>query len=169
MINLAQMTEQDFEKMAQEINEISEAKSESELLELIGNALHDSGFTVSTSKSSHIIQPKMFNEETERFSMAKSFNFVEDRKPFASDDAKKEGKKFWDRSKDKLQKIICNDPDIKDLILGNGTLKDLIILGIPLVLTALGLATISPVFLAIIGAVFALIVKVGFRAYCGLT
>ena len=168
MINLSQMTEQDYEKMAQEINEISQTKSETELLELIGTALHDSGLTVSTNKSSQIVQPKMFNENKEKFSVLKSLNFVVESEPLTPDDAKNEGEKFWYRFKDKLQKVICSDSRIKELITGNGTLKDFIVAGIPLVLVALGLATINPIFLAIIAAVFALIVKVGFQAYCEL-
>lgn len=168
MINLSQMTEQDYEKMAQEINEISQTKSETELLELIGTALHDSGLTVSTSESSEIVQPKMFNENKEKFSVAKSFDFVVKSEPLTQNDAKEEGEKFWYRFKDKLQDVICTDSRIKELITGNGTLKDFIVAGIPLVLAALGLITINPVFLAIIAAVFALILKVGFKAYCEL-
>jgi len=80
--------------------------------------------------------------------------------------AKKEGKKFWKRFKDKLQKNICNDPKIKELLAGKGSLKDYLITGIPLVLAALGLGVLNPVTLAIIATVFALIIKVGFEAYC---
>lgn len=166
MINLAQLTEQDFEKMAQEIQTISETKSENEIFELIGNALHDSGMTVSTSKTFDIIHPKMYNESLEKFSMEKSFDFVADTEPLTAEDAKEEGRNFWKRFKDKLKSAICNDSKIRDLLTGDGTLKDYLIAGVPLILAALGLGAINPLLLAIIAAVFALIVKVGFQAYC---
>lgn len=166
MINLAQLTESDFEKMALEINEISQTKSESELLELIGNALHDSGMTVSTNDSFEIISPKMFDEGIERFSIVKSFNFVADTNALRPTDAKKEGEKLWKRLKDKLRAVICNDPRIKELITESGTLKDFLIAGIPLLLGALGLGVLNPVLLAIIAAIFALILKIGFQEYC---
>lgn len=166
MINLAQLTEADFEKMAQEINEISEKQSEESLLAILGNALHDSGLTVSSSNSFAILQPKMFNEGIEKFSMKKSMDFVSETDPLTPNDAEAEGRRFWQRFKDKLRAAICNDSKIKELLEGDGTLKDYLIIGIPLILAALGVAVLNPVWLAIIAAVFALIMKVGFQAYC---
>ncbi len=166
MINLAQLSEVDFEKMAQEINEISETKSEEALFAIIGNALHDSGLTVSSSNSFEILNPKMFSEVTEKFNMKKSLEFVSETEPLSPDDAQAEGKKFWQRFKDKLKVTICNDAKIKALLTGDGTLKDYLIAGIPLVLTALSIGVLNPLALAIIAAVFALIIKVGFLAYC---
>ena len=55
---------------------------------------------------------------------------------------------------------------IKELLEGDGTLKDYLIAGIPLILAALSIAALNPLALAIIAAVFALIIKVGFQAYC---
>jgi hypothetical protein len=49
---------------------------------------------------------------------------------------------------------------------GDGTLKDYLIAGIPLILAALGIGALNPLALAIVAAVVALIVKVGFQAYC---
>jgi hypothetical protein len=166
MINLAQLTEADFEKMAQEIQEISETQSEDSLLESLGNALHDSGLTISTANSFEILQPKAFNEATEKFSLKKSISFVADRTPITTSEAKEEGRKFWQRFKDKLRSAICNDPKIKELLEGDGSLKDYLIAGIPLILSALGIGALNPLALAIVAAVVALIVKVGFQTYC---
>jgi hypothetical protein len=166
MVNLAQLTEADFEKMAQEIQEISETQTEDSLLETIGNALHDSGLTVSTANSFEILQPKAFSEATEKFSMKRSFSFVSDTTPMSTNEAKEEGRKFWQRFKDKLRSAICNDSKIKELLEGDGTLKDYLIAGIPLILAALGIGALNPLALAIVAAVVALIVKVGFQAYC---
>jgi len=165
MINLAQLTEADFERMAQEINEISETQSEETLLTILGNALHDSGLTISSSNSFEILQPKMFNEGTEKFSMKKSMKFVSDTDPLSPNEAEEEGRRFWQRFKDKLRVTICNDPKIKELFEGDGSLKNYLIIGIPLILAALSI-TLNPLGLVIIATVFALILKVGFQAYC---
>lgn len=166
MINLVQLTEVDFEKMAQEIQEISDQQSEDALFESIGNALHDSGLTTASDNSFEIIQPKVFNEAKEKFSMKKAYSFVADTTPLTIEESKEEGKRFWGRFKDKLKATICNDTKIKALLLGDGTLKEYLIAGIPLILAALGIAALNPLALAIVGAVMALIVKVGFQAYC---
>lgn len=166
MINLAELTETDFERMAQEINEISETQSEESLFGILGNALHDSGLTVDTSNSFKILQPKMFNEDDEKFNMLKSMKFVSETKPLSVNEAEEEGRRFWGRFKDKLKVAICTDSKIKELLKGDGTLKDYLIYGIPLIITALGISTLNPVALTIIASIFALIIKVGFQAYC---
>ena len=166
MVNLAQLTEEDFEKMAQEIDEINETNSEDDLLERIGNALHDSGLTVATGNNFEIIKPKMFNQNLEKFSMKASLDFVADTTPLTTEDAVEEGRRFVGRFKDKLKVVLCNDSKIRDLITGEGTLKDYLIAGVPLVVAALGLTALNPLLLAIVAAVFALIVKVGFQTYC---
>lgn len=163
---LMQLTEQDYEKMADDIIKISMEKSEDDLLLFIGNALHDSGYRVSTSENDDIIEPEMFNHHLEKVNLIKSLNFLMDKQSLTATRAKEDGGKFWRRFKEKLRIAICKDGKIKDIITGNGTLKDYLVIGIPLVLTALGVVTLDPIFLAIIAATFALILKVGFEAYC---
>ena len=165
-MTLAQMTEQDFEQMATEIQRISRNNSDDDLYTAIGKALDDLGYAVATNRSFELIQPKMTSSAGARFSMTRSLDYVANARPAKKTDAKKEGKKFWARFRAKLQSTICNDPKIKELLTGNGTFKDYLIAGIPLVLAALGLSVLNPVLLAIIAAVFALIAKVGFQAYC---
>ncbi len=169
MINLAQLTEQDFALMAEEIDEISEAQSEDSLFEIIGNMLHDSGLTVSNSESYEIVEPKIFNQKKQKFSLKKSVAFVADTNPLTPNEAQKEGKRFWVRFKKKLRSVICNDPKIRELLDGDGNLKDFLTAGIPLVLAALGIIMLNPLALAIIATVFALIVKVGFQVYCDVS
>jgi hypothetical protein len=166
MITLAQLSEADFEKMAQEIQEISDSQTEDSLMEIIGNALHDSGLTTSSDNSFLILQPKAFNEGIEKFSLKKSVSFVADTAPLTSVEAKEEGRRFWRRFRDKLRNAICNDSKIRELLEGDGNLKDYLIAGIPLILAALGIGVLNPLALAIIATVVALIVKVGFQAYC---
>lgn len=166
MINLAQLSEADFEKMAQEITEISETQNERSLLTILGHALHDSGLKVSSANSFEILEPKTANKSNEKFNIKNSLRYVAETDPLTPDEAEAEGKKFWKRFKDKLRTALCNDSKIKQLLEGEGTLKDYLIAGIPMVLSALGIAMLNPVALAIIGASFALIIKVGFQAYC---
>lgn len=101
--------------------------------------------------------------------MTKSVDFVADPSPILPKDAKAEGRKFWHRFEDKLRSSICNDPKIRELLTGDGKLKDYLIAGVPLVTAALGMAALLAPYaplLAILAAVFALIAKVGFQAYC---
>jgi len=165
MYYLSQLTEPEFEIMAEEINE---NKSENELFQLIGEALHNSGFTVSTSNTVGIMQTKMFNQDVESISLIKSIDFLTETEPLSTEEAIEEGGKFWERFKDKLRSVICNDLKIKELIEGDGSLKDFLVIAIPLILAALGITVLSPMLLIVIAAVFALIVKVGFNAYCSL-
>lgn len=166
MINLAELNEQDFEKMATEIQSVSDTNSEKQLFELLGTALHISGYTVANSNSFDIIKPKMYDEKIEKFSILKSIHYYTAKSALSKKEAEEEGKSFWLRFKDKLKIAICNDPKIKELMTGQGKLKDYLIVGIPLVLAALGVAVLNPILLAIVATVFALIVKVGFDAYC---
>lgn len=166
MVQLTQLTENDFEKMAQDINELSESNTENQLLMLIGNALHDSGMTFSTANSFELVTPKMFDQSIENVNLRNIVGFVAETHPLTPNEAENEGKGFWKRFKENLRVEICTNPTIKELMLGDGTLKDYLKVGIPLVLAALGLSVINPLVLTIIAAVFALIIKVGFNAYC---
>jgi hypothetical protein len=166
MINATQLTDADFEKMALEIQEISLDQTEDSLFQTIGNAMHDNGLTVSTEDSMELFQPKAFNEGSEKFNMVKSFSYVSDTMALSAHDAKGEGRSFWTRFKTKLRGTICNDVKIKELLDGEGKLTDFLKTGIPLIIAALGLTVLNPLWLAIIAAVFALILKVGFKTYC---
>ena len=165
---LVHLTEQDFEKMAQDITKISKEKSESELFQVIGNALHDSGYGVSKADNSDLIEPKMFDQTQEKINLLKSVDFVENTDALSAEEAEKEGGRFWRRFTKKLKKMICNNTKFRELLTGESSTKDYLIVGIPLVVTALGMTALNPVLLAIAAAVLALIAKVGFAAYCDL-
>lgn len=167
-MNLAMLNVQDFQKMADEIQEISDTKSEDQLFVAIGNNLHDRGYTVCTAEDSfELIEPKAFDASLEKFSMIKSLEFVENTEPLSEESARKEGRKFWKRFQQKLKTAICNNPQLKDLFAKEGTLKDYLIVGIPIVLAAIGItSTLGPLALALVASIFALIAKVGFETYC---
>ncbi len=165
-MNLIQeLTGADYARMALEITTLSEENEEDDLLESIGNAMHDSGYTTATDDSEDLLQPKMF-DGLEKINLAKAVAFVDDTRALTREKARGEGKKFWKRFKEKLRIAICKDAALADLINGKGTLKQYLTVGIPLVAAALGIGVINPVLLAIIAATFALILKVGFAAYC---
>ncbi len=165
---LMQLSGNNLDNVARDVQKISEEMSETELYAIIGNALHDLGYTVAHSNDFEIITPKAYDEKSELISLYKSVSYVANTKALEKDEALKEGKSFWSRFGEKLRSTICSDPKIKSLITGQGTLKDYLTIGIPMVLAALGVGAINPVLLAIIAASFALIVKVGFKAYCEL-
>jgi hypothetical protein len=89
MTNLAQLTEQNFALMAHEIQDISDNESEDSLFEIIGNALHDGGMTVSDSDSYEIIEPKIYNAKAGELSLKKSVAFVADTTSLTPDNAEK--------------------------------------------------------------------------------
>jgi hypothetical protein len=168
MVNLAQLTEQDFALMADQIEQTSSNESEENLFKTLGNALHDGGYKVCSGTNYEIIEPKMFDQNTEKFNMMKSMKFVQDTSALSAYDAEKEGKKFFKRFKEKANAIICSEPKIKELINGEGTLKEYLMIGIPIVLAALSIAALNPLALTIIATIFAMIIKIGFAAYCDL-
>ncbi|MEL6732266.1 MAG: hypothetical protein AAFP83_14145 [Bacteroidota bacterium] len=166
MINLAEVTDQQLNQMSADIAKISGELSEEELFEVIGNGLHDLRLETGIIDEMVVLQPKGYNGNLDKFNMSAAVRHVQDRNPLSKEEAKEEGKKFWGRFKEQLRLAICQDTKIKELIEGKGALKDYLLIGIPLVVATLGLTALNPVHLAIITTVFALILKVGFKAYC---
>lgn len=67
-----------------------------------------------------------------RISLTEAFEDVGDSTPLEKGQAVEEGRAFWKRFKEKLKNAICNDPKIQELMLGQGSLKDYLMVGIPL-------------------------------------
>ena len=181
---LDELNELDFERIASDIEEMSKM-DEGEIYEIIGNSLKREGYSVvkkarprkaagkakaaRKARGFDIIQPNMmFDDKRKNISPLKAMKFVNEPLLPETDSARDEGRRFWDRFKDQLRKTICNDEKIKTLLTGKGTLKDYLVVGIPIVLSALGIGALSPVMLVVVASVFALILKVGFEAYCEL-
>lgn len=168
MKSLTQLTEADYEKMAQEIEEISKTESEESLYESIGKALRYSGLEVSTDDSFEILRPKALYEPDGIISIKKSFSLVkDDTTAVTQSEDEEEGRTFWDKFKDNLRSVICNDPKIKPLLHSVGTLKEIIKNALPYILTVLGIGLfLTPLASIIVSTVLALILKAGFQAYC---
>lgn len=77
---------------------------------------------------------------------------------------------FWKKFNEKAKQIICKSQVIIDFINNDGKLKikDALKYIIPLIVSALGFTALSPLALAIVVGILALIAKIGFNAYCDL-
>jgi hypothetical protein len=177
-----ELNDLDLEAMANDIETIS-AIDESEIFRIIGNSLFREGYSIDSSDENTNtigthdlgeikllqIKPSLIqNTDIRTISALKSVRFINQPLDHTPEDAESEGKKFWEKFKQKLKEEICSNERIREMILGNGSLKDYLLHGIPIVMVALGIAALNPVILAIIVSVFALIIKVGFQAYCDL-
>ena len=76
MYYLTQLSENDYQNMAAEIQDISETKSDNELFQIIGNSLHNSGLDVSISNTFSTIQPKVFDHVKKALSFYKAIDLV---------------------------------------------------------------------------------------------
>jgi predicted RND superfamily exporter protein len=84
-------------------------------------------------------------------------------------EAEKEGKRFWNKFKNSLKTIICNNPKIQELMNGEGDLTSYLKVITLLLLAALGITLITPILLAAIAAILAIIIKIGFNTYCDVS
>lgn len=160
------MSDVDYQQMADQIQSISDAKSEEELYEVIGNGLYDLGYDVAEDESDAVIAVKHEIASYGQVNLSKAFSFVADNASLTIAAASSKGRGFWDRFEKKVKHFICTNPDIQELMNGNGSLREYVKVAIGLILSALGIVALSPVALGIITAVIALIVKIGWQAYC---
>lgn len=160
---LAALQNQDYEQLAQQVQNISKIKKEDELFEIIGNALYDSGLDVSPLSFPEATIPVTIDGETLKFNALNSLNFVEDTEPLTKEEAKKKGKGLFKRIKNEL----CGNESIKEFFTGKSDLKDNLKIILPVVLGLVSSTlTLGPIGLAIAVAVIALLLKVGYEAYC---
>jgi hypothetical protein len=162
MLTETQLTDAYLDELATEVENLKR-KDDDELYRVIGHGLYDGGLAVSKTLSyPRFIQPRENLLKDGILSAEKSFEFVANVQPTTDAEAKKEGKSFMN----KLKKAICTDSQIQNLLTGQATVKEYLRVGIPLLLTALGATVLSPWTLGVIVAVIALILKVGYTAYC---
>ena len=169
MVNVLNLNEEELEKMALEIETLSRESSKEQLYELIGNSLYDSGLSVVKSDGAvasnyGFLQPAMFDSSVETFSVSKVADYVWHTEPIDKAQAGTFGKNLMK----KVKKVICKNTKIAELFTNDGTLKDNLQMLIPLLLTALGFAALTPLALAIIAGIIALVLKIGYVAYCDI-
>ncbi len=160
-LNLTQLTDNDWKNLTSEIQEISK-RDENDIYTTLGNALYDLGYDVS-DKVNELIKPKMSMASPKQV-----MQYVADTTPITADDAEEKGKKYMERVKEQLKPAICNNPSLKNLIDGVTTLENYLKVLLPAILAALGVAsiTITPVILTLAAGAIALLIKIGFDAYC---
>lgn len=164
-MNLAILEEQDYEKLAQDILEVSETKSEDELFEILGNALYDSGLDVAPESYDEAAIAVTFGEKATQFNILQTLDFVADSEPLAKKEAKKRGKGLFRR----IKKAICSNEKIRDFLTGETELKDYLKTGIPVLLGLISSSlTLGPIGLAIATVIIALLIKVGYQKFCGI-
>lgn len=168
MIRLSTFTDTDYERLADAIEQLSTTKSEAQILEIIGNGLRDEGYQVATDDPTRIIEPIAIDQDSRELRFPETIRYVADTEAGAESDAVTTGRNFWQRFTDRLRTYLCTDAGIRKLMSGDGALKDYLKIGIPIVLAGLGIGTLSPVMLAIVASVFALIIRKGWEAYCDL-
>lgn len=117
---------------------------------------------------SHRDMPKTDGIKAEGLNIETLNQFINNTSTLTEKEAKQEGESFWKLVKVKLQHEICSNKEIEKLMSGEGKLKDYLLIGIPIVIAAIGIPAISPIALPIVVSVFALIIKVGFEAYCSM-
>lgn len=165
---LKDLTEEDYKVLAEQIETLSQ-QDENEIFKIIGNSLNREGYSVADDAEPGILQPKMMIDfPNRRIDPLKALEFANSPFKIKKVDARKTGKSFWKKFEKKIKKEICSNESIKAIITGNGTLVDYLKAGIPILLTALGITAVNPTMLAVIIAVFALIVKVGYKTYCDI-
>ncbi|HKC69081.1 MAG TPA: hypothetical protein VKG26_12675 [Bacteroidia bacterium] len=155
MMYLNQLTEQDWDKMTSDITNISTI-DEDVIHTNVGNALNDLGYDVSDSDTDEIITPKI-----NLTSPQEAMDYAADTEPLSADDANSKGKRFWHRIKDKLKPMICQKTD------SDSGVKDTVKTLLPVILTALGFATVGPLIMALLTGVAALLIKMGLKTFCG--
>lgn len=182
MLNINDLQDSDFEKLANDIEEISKL-DENEIYRTIGLALHREGLTsnqtiektvfnpnkedlnVSHFNSLNLFAPKTDNNTLGSFSGKVVYDFISKNEQIDYKNAEKEGEAFWETFKEKLRIAICTNENIVKLINGDGKLTDYLKVILPLIAVGLGVS-LSPVMLSIIIAALALLIKVGLQAYC---
>lgn len=162
-MKLELLKNQNYDELANQVQEIIDTKSKDDLYEIIGNALYDSGLDVSPEDYPEAAISLAIDINTKNFDFLKSVNFVEDTSPISKAEAKKKGKGLWKRIKTEL----CSNEKIRDFFTGNSDLKDNLKVIIPIILGLISSTlTLGPLGLAVAVAIIALLIKVGYQAYC---
>lgn len=155
MKNVNTMTADEIETMADQVIAFQD-ENDSELFRIIGSNMHSSGLVVSNNPNELVdFAPNWKNR-------ALMLNMDAD----AAFDAVAAGAGFWERFKAKIHQMICSNEQLRNIIMGDGSLRQKLIAAIPIILTLLGIAALTPPMVAVIAAALAFIARAGFAAYC---
>ena len=162
---LAILENQDYEELANEVQQIASTKSEDSLYEILGNAIYDSGLEISPIGFPEATMFRIRIKNSQKFNLIKTMDFVQNSAPLTKEEAKKEGKSLFQR----IKKEICTNEKIKEFFTGESALRDYLKTIIPIILAIISSSlTLGPIGLAIAVAILALLIKVGYQAYCDI-
>jgi hypothetical protein len=128
----------------------------------IGNGLYDENLEVNEQAGKIVLEPKAIN--TPAFAL-QSFMFVKNPTPRNEEDSKQDGEKFFKRLNEKIQKEICTNKTIYSLFMEENNLKSALSQILPIVLAGIAVS-LNAIGMAILIAILALIIKVGYQSYC---
>ena len=154
---LSELTEADYTNLADDALLLAE-KDENELFAFIGNGMNSLGLSIADDD-----QTLFTPVQLRTYSMFSPFSLSDNQQAV---DALELGKRSGERFKEKLRRIICSNERLREIIMGEGTLREKLIIAIPVILSLLGVTALAPPMLAIITAAIALIIRIGFQAYC---
>lgn len=151
--------------LASQLQQIINSKSEENLYEIIGNALYDSGLQISSLQYPEATIPITLNEDSTNFNILESIKFIEDTTAITKVEAIIRGKGLLKRIKTQL----CTNETIKNFFTGDNKLTDNLKVIIPIILSLISSTlALGPVGLAIAVALIALLIKIGYEAYCAV-
>ena len=163
MKTFEEYTSEDYSRIANDIISLSN-KEENELYQVLGHAINDIGVNASDNRE---ILFERVDKSKNGISAMKAFDFVSKTKPLEKEEAENNGKRFWNNFSKKIQKAICENPTIIDIINGKSSLKDKLVVVVPSVLAFIGVGVVlGPVYITLISIALAIIIKTGLAAYC---
>ncbi len=155
---LEKYVESNIDTLVSEVSML-EGKSEDEILGYVGKMLMTNGYTVSGNVEGNVIVP------AEPVNLQRSFAvfFPADNITKGMTAAAVEGKSF----KKRLKYAVCTNETLIKLFGDNAntSVRDIIKKGLPTVVTVLG-GSIGGFWLAVAAAALALLLKLGYKAYC---
>lgn len=164
-----ELTEQQYAEIESQVNNIvgNNSKSTNELYSIIGKGLYYSNDVELNPRGMANLFSKTGMDHT-WLTTHNAIKLLSETPSISRESAIESGKDFWERLKEKIQHEICTNKTIQDFFLGSSTLSGALKVIIPIILAAIGISIINPLILAAIAAVIALIIKIGYKAYCNI-
>jgi hypothetical protein len=152
---------QNDDELAKEVQQITGTQSEESLYGVLCHALYNGGLEVAPLDYFEPVMAIASIKSKQKINFIKTLDFVGSAVPLAESEAKKQGKSFFQR----IKKEICTK--IREFFTGGNTLREYLQTLIPIILGIISSSlALGPIGLAIAVAILALLIKVGYQAYC---
>lgn len=156
------ISEKELRQIEKEVRKASKTSTEQDLELIIGSSLY-----LSSDNYKHEIVPLL--ESNRNFSFGNASGSLSDLPDISEAELQSRGRKYWRKFKKNLRETICNDSDIVKLMSGDGSLREYLKVGIPLILALLGMTALNPIATMIVIATFGIIIRSGFKTYCDVS